>query len=234
MKNEAEILFDVPFEIRRYVFEIHDFNSMSKLPWNVSSACRQWMAWKRSCMSWGSSAVTWLSNVHRCLWLELSLCVLRWISLTWFLMLSAFSTLYTDSYPKSHGNHNIIMLITLADQRNLRIFYHQLHPNNNRYAEGWRAGEEVANFFPERWNPEKPGRQQWSTSPTLLQTCAASECVPRAQQTSLVSPEQDDDVPWLKQKYKHVKMFKFKFTRYVGQDDCDGLQCCRCTYVRVC
>ena len=148
-------------------------------------------------------------------------------------MLSALSTLYTDSYPKSHGNHNIIMLITLAD-RNLRIFYHQLHPNNNRYAEGWRAGEEVANVSWFNVEILEPGRQQWSTSPTLLQTCAASECVPRAQQTSLVSPEQDDDVPLRKQKYKHVNMFKFKFIRYVGQDDCDGLQCCRCTYVRVC
>ena len=32
MKNEAKIFFDVPFEIRWYVFEIHDFNSLSKLP----------------------------------------------------------------------------------------------------------------------------------------------------------------------------------------------------------
>ena len=29
--------------------------------------------------------------------------------------------------------------------------------------------------------------------------------------------------------YKHVNMFKFKFTRYVGQDDCDRLHCtCTC------
>ena len=43
------------------VWKTFFFNSWSKSPWNVS-ACRPWMAWKRSCMSWGSSAVTWLSN----------------------------------------------------------------------------------------------------------------------------------------------------------------------------
>lgn len=236
-KHEAKIFFfDVPFEIRRYVFEIHDFNSLWKLPWNVSSACRQWMAWKRSCMSWGSSAVTWLSNVHRFLWLELSrrfalnifdlgfLCFLLSVHCTLTLILSHMAITYDHA----------ISCSSLWQTSGIWGFF---TTNSIPTTTDMLKGDEQASKLPDF--PDltlKSFNLEGNSDRHLRLYCRHVQLVNVYPEhiTSLVSPEQDDDVPWRKQKYKHVNMLKFKFIRYVGQDDCDGLQCCRCAYVGVC